>query len=149
MTQQQIKTFGDEARKYAETGDYTGLTMFGDRESSWCGVGTYDALELLFDKIPDAQKWQIVTDAYQGTKLTSRKFVKYLKAVHGLVPADEQQRIQQLTDSDGNITVYRGGVAVKNPALCLSWTISRETGEGSPSVILVRTGNGMPSNSWA
>ena len=122
--------------KYRESGDYTAIsTDFG---SGGIGViddaftqtrGALDALQLLFDEIPDTQKYQVVMDVYMMSKSPAKEMLNYIKAIKSLVPDNLTATIKDHIDDSGNLTIYRGGLQVKNPGLCTSWTLSKEQAE--------------------
>lgn len=122
--------------KYRESGDYTDIpTDFGSGGLAIVdgmiqkSVNSVDALFILFEEIPDSQKYQIVMDVYTMLKSPAKEMIKYLKAVKPLVPDNLTATIEDYIDEHGNLTIYRGGIQVKNPALCPSWTLSREQAE--------------------
>jgi len=109
--------------KYRERGDYTDLPLhFGNGEFP----NGLDALNEMYEEIPDSQKYQIVLEVYTNMRYQQKGILKYLRAIKSHAPDDMLDAISDYIDSNKNIVVYRGGLQDENAILKPSWTISKE-----------------------
>jgi len=82
-----------------------------------------------FETIPDNMKYDVVIEYYTGADIIGKSLNKYIKAIKPFIPAEIAKEVAEYADSEGNITVYRGGIFDKNPALYPSWTLDIDKAE--------------------
>jgi len=110
-----------QLHNYCELGDYVSMWQI-------CKTNSINPT-FVFDCIPDEQKYDVIVAVHTHEESPKKSLNKYLNAIKSLIPSDVAESVADHVDSDGNVTVYRGGVLVKNPALCPSWTLDFDVAE--------------------
>lgn len=118
----------EDIKKYHESGDYTDLPFDFGNLASWPGtISAVEALLMLYDEIPDKQKYQIVFDVYTNLKSPAKDLKKLVYDVKKYRPNKNITPLKKKVDGNNNLTVFRGvGKKEKSPQLSLSWTLKKE-----------------------
>ena len=129
-------------RQFQETGDYTSFSLEAKTYAPGCNI--FSLLDYFFNKIPDNQKYAAVLNVYtMVAEDDNRRVVKYLKSVKPFMPDSMKATVGALADSNGIITVYRGGRESKDAARCISWTTSNDIAEFFAKRYLALNGGGQ------
>jgi|GEM_PF-2206674 len=89
-------------------------------------------LKKLFNLIPDDQKYKFFNNCYcmDGYKISKYITTKISEKVNSLIPSQDHDHLQQLTDENGYLTIYRtdhkGSSSLKQ---ALSWSLDENQAE--------------------